>query len=856
MSLDQVVSTLRALPQAGIAPYLVVLNQQAKPVGILPGIQLFLAFTQSPSLTIQQCLADLNQPGLEPLPILAAAMTVDQFWAYLSQISPPMPPVWALTDETGTYLGLLDAIALCRQLALDPPAFKSVSPGIGSPAILGWITQIMALLPLPLMLQTSSGQVLGQNLAWQEQIEALIDAQQGIPVRPPSPLGLDSLLGCDWGEGADALICRCLTPDRQERLWSFSRVLLSSEAALSLNLGQIGDALPLAANRGVRNSDHTLGQQPWLATGAMAAPATANPLGMALATAWKSLADSAAIWLVFAQDLTRSNLNQRSDPASPPPNSPPLAAQNLAAQNLAAQNLAAQNQYLRQQQRLKDNLLAAIAHDLKSPLTAILGLAAVMQDQRLGGLSQRQQSYLDLIHQGGQRLLNLVNDLLDLGLMEQQQLELAIAPQDIRSLCHRAFAQATQAHQLNLAALDLPSSDPPEFLLQIPPDLELIWADGLRLRQMLVHLFTRGITATPAGGKMGLKLERWSQWLALTVWDSGPSLPLHTQAGVFQQLQPAENSRFPGLQGGGMGLILTRRLAQCQGGEVSFVCDPNQGSEFTLLLPDLGSGERQPQNPLILLADAGSSFQAELRQILLAQNYPVAIARSGMEALEKARQLKPGLIFLNLGLPLLASGEVLSLLKQDPNTAHLKVILIAPAGAPLSEPLLADGYLSLPIALPQLQSLLDTWTNQHLPSRTQPIAVDPAAPPPEEEQLCLAELTVLRLGDKTDLRLDYCRVLEADDLEQADLVARIWKPQVLLWDFSSSHPLGDLQHLLQFTHLKTLPLVILDPEVTRIAHQVAGLEVFPCLVADFSISEPVVQDLKTLGQVLKLAAGL
>lgn len=839
MGLDQVLAILRKHPLSAQAPYLVVLNHQAQPQGLLPGLQLLLLTIDPVKSISDRQLADFDSLVLESLPTLPGAMTVLQFRSYLNQLLLPPPVAWALIDKTGAYLGLLDMVALSRQLILAAPMSLPDIPFAASrlsPAILDWIAQIIDPLPMPLMLQTSSGKILLQNVAWQ-QIGQLLDAQPGLTANASlqPELDIESLVSCYGGNGSDALVCRCLTPDQQERWWSFTRVLLA----------------PVASDQLKELDAVSAGKSPISQPTELSTRAIANSLSVALETAWKSQAASAALWLVIASDITDQKTDQNL-----------VRVDQSQHQNVAG-GLAAQNHYLLQQQRLKDEVLAAIAHDLKSPLTAILGLSAVLQDDRLGVLSERQQAYINLIHHSGQRLLNLVNDLLDLGLMERQQLELTISTQEMRPLCQRAYEEAVQAYRFNLGLADLPlHQDPPGLELQISPEMELVMADGLRLRQMLVYLLTNAISITPTGGTLGLKLEHWSSWLTFTVWDTGAGLSISQQYGLFYQFQPPENAGTRRFQDNGLGLILTRRLAHCHGGDVSFISQENQGSEFTLLLPDRSTANRPPENRLILLADATTRLQEELRVTLLAQNYQVVIARSGVEALEKARQLKPWLIFLNPFLPLLSGEDVVSLLKQDPTTTQSPIILItAPASPPLLDQTQADGYLSLPVQLSQLQHLLNTWEHRRQQTHCSQALIpkdqlDTQFVSVEENIPYMLELTVLRLGSKTALQLEYCRVLEADDLEQADLLARIWQPQVLLWDYPTPHPLPYLQQLHQYDSLVSLPLVILNAEAARSAHQVLGLEVFPCLVAEQPTPEQVAQDARTLWQVLSVAAGL
>ncbi|MBW4551091.1 MAG: hybrid sensor histidine kinase/response regulator [Aphanocapsa sp. GSE-SYN-MK-11-07L] len=808
--------------------FVVVVDQQEHPIGWLGGFQLAGLLTSG---SPDQRLSEHPEFLVSPLQTLHSTLTLPELQSYWGRLRSPLDPVWALTDSTGKYLGVLDLPAVSRWLATASPAALSsaspsspsslgLSPTVLSPTVLSLIGQILDSLPLPLMLQTSAGDVLAQNKLWHQQVGQLRngeqvtqDANQLMAAASSNPIGV-----CEWGDGPNAWICRCAMPDHQERLWSFARIPLSP----------IADDQMQPASSDFRLATLAIASRsPNPAQQASPHPAQpASPLSMALHTAWQSLSQPTSLWLVIAEDVTEP---QHS-------NSGPI----LAEQQQILKTLIAQHTDLQQNHQLQEQFLAAIGHELKTPLTAIVGLATVLQNQSLGELSERQTRYLQMIHQNGRRLISLVNDLLDLGEIDRQQLELAIAPVNIALVCQRAEEQARQELSTTV-----------EFSLKIAPGLEVMQADDLRLRQMLGHLLSNAYKFTPPGGKIGLKVERWQGWIGFTVWDTGLGIPAGRQPLIFQQLQKLEHPLTHRFQGTGTGLILTRRLAQCHGGEVTFISQEHQGSQFTLLLPDLIS--KDAPNRLVVLAESTNSLQTDLRQKLTALNYQVVVARSGLEALEKIRQLQPWLVFLNPVLPLVSGWDVLSLLKSDPRTAAIPVILTAAETDPIAEHE-ANGCLTLPVQVGQLKPVLQTWEQQHPASSLDTAAeqrslrpANKAAPLP-----FLAELTVLRVGMQTaSLRLEYCRVLEADDLEQAALLARIWHPQVVLWDESDRY----LPELPRHDSLANLPLVTLEVKTTRTAHQVSGLNVFPCLVADGSTPEEIGQNTRTLWQVLQVAAG-
>ncbi|WP_051030523.1 ATP-binding protein [Halothece sp. PCC 7418] len=262
-----------------------------------------------------------------------------------------------------------------------------------------------------------------------------------------------------------------------------------------------------------------------------------------------------------------------------------VIATDITEQRQLCKELAAKNADLVQLNRLKDEFLACITHELKSPLTAIVGLSNLMGEKSIGDLNQRQQRYVNQIHQSGRQLMNLVNDLLDLARLETGQLQIHPEVVNLKQVCDRAYEEAHQ---------QTPDS-PAEFTQHIEEGLETIIADELRLRQMLVHLLSNGRKFTAEKGEMGLEVSQWEGWIAFTVWDTGIGIPESSQHLIFQKFQQLEDPMTRQFSGTGLGLVLTQRLAHAHGGDVSFISEEGKGSQFTLLLPPT-----PPQNPFTL----------------------------------------------------------------------------------------------------------------------------------------------------------------------------------------------------------------------------------------------------------------
>ena len=504
--------------------------------------------------------------------------------------------------------------------------------------------------------------------------------------------------------------------------------------------------------------------------------------------------------------------------------------------------------------RLKDEFLACVSHELRSPLTALLGLSQLLQDPIIGTLNDRQRRYVQLIHRSGKQLINIVNDILDLTRMETGEIELHPMLVSVPIVCQQALEQAQ--HRIpnpeNVGA----AADPrqlPSFKLEVDPDLETLIADPTRLQQILRHLLSNALKFTPPEGQVGLRVARWEGWVSFTVWDTGIGIPAEKQHLIFQKFQQLEHPLTRQFEGTGLGLVLTQRLARLQGGDITFTSREGKGSEFTLLVPPspsgllselpsvLGSGlppipaiappiflpAQSPvvaRNRMVLVVESGVRNLNDLIEQLTELDYRVATARSGTEALEKVRKLQPCAVLLNPSLPLLSGWDVLTLLKAHEDTEAIPVII---TDTTTSDELRAhesrvDGFLRLPVSpralADTLEQVLQPQTSEQEVASRMILCLHLAEPEPDR-----------LFPIESFLHSNHFRVVEAHDCEQAELLARVWKPQVLLLVGTLVDPTPYLRRLVQQTCLASLPIITLDTAITQAAIQTSELAVFPCL---------------------------
>ncbi|MEG4209067.1 ATP-binding protein [Microcoleus sp. S13_B4] len=877
-----------------------VVNEQLQPLGLVY-LRSLWAYGADRTNDGQQPLSE-SPIAIEPVRVLPAAMSVNEFWQYLQTEEQNIPAVphrqtagissnnpIALTDASGQFLGMLDSLSLLQFAALNSSSLCSLTEqatavkeielrpvseaiataldaqlrfleaGLKPSENLNSLVQLLEKLPLPLRLQTPTAQIVSQNAAWRILLGA---GPEPVP-EPAANLGKHSPRKPSH-----------LTSEYQ----SVQLEAITKECRSLVGASRSGDSLrdSFAAR------DSTAATSCPLPLYAAASPSTLT------APAWCPTAGKPDTYIC---DCPVQKGQERIWQFVKQPLSDQLIlvmGQDVTEEHLVAKELAAKNADLIHLNRLKDEFLSCISHELKTPLTAVLGLSSLLKDKLIGELNDRQTRYAKLIHKSGRHLMTIVNDILDLTRMETGQLELIPEAVEIASTCQRAFEQAKQLQQQEEKNPPTPSktdgtanAEPSakiEFTLEIEPGLSQLIADELRLRQMLVNLLSNALKFTEIGGKIGLKVNVWEGWIAFTVWDTGIGIPADKQHLIFQKFQQLESPLTRRFQGTGLGLVLTQRLARLHGGDVSFISSENQGSQFTLLLPPTPPGNNseevptpgvteeellKPQYPtltansrsrLVLIVEAVPKYIEDLTNVISGLGYQVIVARSGTEALEKARRFSPEAIFLNPLLPLLSGWDVLTLLKSDPDTRSIPAIVTATRGekerASVNR---AEGFLSLPVEEPALRRLLTDLIGKSNASSAK----------------VRSSLTVLWLSPQNSssqgsallLNPNYCRVLEADDLGQAELVARIWRPDAIVLDGTSQlqNPLAFIEQLSRSRNLGSLPLVTLDPATTQLANQVKGLSVFPCLATrspDDSETSGTGLVGSALWQVIQVAAGM
>ena len=389
----------------------------------------------------------------------------------------------------------------------------------------------------------------------------------------------------------------------------------------------------------------------------------------------------------------------------------------------------------------KSEFLANMSHELRTPLNSLLILSRSLADNDTGNLDDEQVESARIIHDAGNSLLHLINDILDLSKIEAGKMELALDDLVIEDLGKRL--QRTFTHVAQNKGLD--------FALAIEPGLPaVLHTDGGKIEQIANNLLSNAFKFTPRGS-VGLRIGRptgdldvppalaGQPLVAMTVSDTGIGIPpdkLQRVFNAFEQVDAGTSRQFGGT---GLGLAISRRMAQLLGGDIVLQSEPGQGSRFTVLLPEtppaqvradvshgdpavprvasphllaptIGDDRETPDNgqPTILIIEDDVAFVRILIDIIHRKGYRALAATDGGTGLELARAHRPTGILLDVSLPVMDGWTVLDRLKADEATRGIPVHFVSVNdGGTRGMERGAIGFLTKPVSRESIGAALD-----------------------------------------------------------------------------------------------------------------------------------------------------
>ena len=363
---------------------------------------------------------------------------------------------------------------------------------------------------------------------------------------------------------------------------------------------------------------------------------------------------------------------------------------------------------------IKVEFLARMSHELRTPLNAILGFGQLLQADLDDPLSAGQRERVRELLRGGRHLLALIDDVLDISRIEAGRLQLVLEPVDVAELAANCLGLMQPMAQPRQVALALGFEHSPRGWQ--------VLADPTRLRQVLINLLSNAIKFNHESGQVRLSAHWDGEFLVIEVADQGPGIAAAQLPRLFQAFERLDQDGA--VEGTGIGLALSRQLAELMGGEIGVRSELGRGSVFWLRLPGVG-GQSQapvPAEPLqraarharhSVLYIEDNPVNLVLMQGMLAHRpwIKLRLAELPEQGLDMAVCHPPDLVLLDIQLPGIDGFEVLRRLRTLPLLGAVPVVAVSANAMPDDVALARQagfaGYLSKPVDMPQLLALVD-----------------------------------------------------------------------------------------------------------------------------------------------------
>lgn len=329
---------------------------------------------------------------------------------------------------------------------------------------------------------------------------------------------------------------------------------------------------------------------------------------------------------------------------------------------------------LEEADRIRSHFLSHVSHELKTPLTSIKGFLQNLLDGLTGPVNDKQQRYLSRMLDNSDRLIRMIDDLLDQTRIQTGRLDLVPAEVDLGQCVADAIEQLRPLAQAKRHRLEV----------SYPPSPLIVWGDRDRLIQIVLNLVQNAVKFTPDEGIIAVTVAQEDQALAgVSVRDSGPGIPPEFIEKIFDPFFKIKETRS-GSKGLGLGLSIVHTLVALHGGTIVARNKSGQGAELHFTIPMVPTADSVPgivrmAEPRVLVADDDADIRQLLRDRLVAKGYQVQVAEDGVRAFESVRAESFSGLILDIGIPLMDGLELLRRIREWDQ--QLPIVMVTASGS-------------------------------------------------------------------------------------------------------------------------------------------------------------------------------
>jgi signal transduction histidine kinase/ActR/RegA family two-component response regulator/HAMP domain-containing protein len=351
-----------------------------------------------------------------------------------------------------------------------------------------------------------------------------------------------------------------------------------------------------------------------------------------------------------------------------------------------------------QLERAKSEFVATASHELRSPLTSIKGFVELLE-RNPDGMSPRQREFVDIIKRSTDRLVELVNDLLDVARIEADHVEIDPRPIDIgeavRELAELMGPRIDSKHQ--------------KLGVYVAPTLPLAMADPERIRQVIGNLLTNAHLYTPEGGRIHIGVEADRAWVRIVVADSGIGMTPGETDRAFERFYRSRSSSAT-TPGTGLGLSIVKSLVDLHHGEVEVESELGRGTTFIVRIPaavtapDVADSLDVIQGRRVLIVDDEADIAELIADQLAPLDIDCTIATTGEEAMQHLRDERFDAVTLDILMPDMDGFEVLREIRSSPELRSIPIVFVSVFSA--RSELAGEWVVDKPIDADELRNVL------------------------------------------------------------------------------------------------------------------------------------------------------